>query len=201
MNNALRKLWRRIGAGAVQWSNLTFDRDVGVFTSQFLKNTMVFFLKKNKILTYSEFQVWVSSESRASSFRHLSDPLAVRQGGKILFWPPRKVYEKWINAIFPILKSLLPLVLIIPLPRSMASSENGDGSENVGSPGGLLPVAVCLPYYPYPLIAAAASFAHIQMRKDGYRGNSQIHGDCHSQAHARDISCWITVTYCRTNAW
>lgn len=45
----------------------------------------------------------------------------------------------------------------------MASPENGDGSENlpvvVGSPSGLLPVAMCLPYYPYPPSATATSFA------------------------------------------
>lgn len=70
----------------------------------------------------------------------------------------------------------------------MASPENGDGSEKVGSPGGLLPVAMCLLYYPYPAIATAAAFAHVQMRKDGHRGNSQIHGDCHSRPHTQDIS-------------
>lgn len=40
MNSALWKLWRGIGAGAVQWANLTFGRNVAVFTSQFLTNTM-----------------------------------------------------------------------------------------------------------------------------------------------------------------
>ena len=70
----------------------------------------------------------------------------------------------------------------------MASSANGDDSENVGSPGGLLPVAMCLPYYPYLRVATAAPFAHIQVHEDGYRGNSQIHGDCRSQARTQDIA-------------
>lgn len=45
----------------------------------------------------------------------------------------------------------------------MASSENGDGSENVGSPGGLLPAASCFPYSPYLWVATAAPFAHLQV--------------------------------------
>lgn len=45
----------------------------------------------------------------------------------------------------------------------MASSENGDGSENMGSPGGLSPAATCFPYYPYLRVATAAPFAHVQV--------------------------------------
>lgn len=42
-------------------------------------------------LVYSTFQVWVSSESRSSSFRQLSDPRAVRQQEKISFHPKKDV--------------------------------------------------------------------------------------------------------------
>lgn len=46
----------------------------------------------------------------------------------------------------------------------MASSESGDGSEHMGSPGGLLPAAACLLYDPYPHVAIEP-----QMHKDGCR--------------------------------
>lgn len=53
--------------------------------------------------------------------------------------------------MFPVLEEVNAFSLDHTTAQSMASSENVDGSDSVGSHGGLLPAAIGLPYYLYPI--------------------------------------------------
>lgn len=131
-------------------------------------------------LVYSIFQVWVSSESRSFSFRHLSDPRAVRQQEKNLFTLKKTQKITWEVSSCSIssTRKLIAFILDYSTASEYSFIRRCQWCGHGAAVGAMLWGCTVSPPSSLPSITTAASFACPQMHTSGYKGSFQIHGEC-----------------------